>query len=333
LTPDTIQAIIVLVPTHGPHSSPMTTFSLDHLASRFHGRAAWYSLALLALTGGVAGAVTSFFMKPVYRSSAAFQAEGGSGSPLPASLAGLASQLGNFSLGTNTVNAQFFADILTADAVLDRVIADTFPWEGGQATLTTVYGYQDLPPAMQREMSARRLRRSISSSVNTRTNVVRFAVEAGSPRLARDLAESIMQSLNEVNIILRQTRASAEQAFTTARAEEARRELTAAESQLTRFRERNRVMGSPALQTEESRLERAVEMAQTIYTQLRLQQEQAAVQAVRNTPAISVIDPPLEPVRRASPRRRVITLLGMLAGLCLGATWMVLNLNRGRTTA
>ena len=64
-------------------------------------------------------------------------------------------------------------------------------------------------------------------------------------------------------------------------------------------------------------------MSQTIYTQLRLQQEQAAVQAVRNTPAITVIDPPIEPVKKIRTSRRVIALMGIVAGLCLGAVWLL----------
>jgi uncharacterized protein involved in exopolysaccharide biosynthesis len=222
------------------------------------------------------------------------------------------------------VSAQFFADILSSDAVLRRVISDTLQWKGRPATLAEIYGYANKPPALQQDLVTQRLRRTISNSVNSRTNMVRFTVEAGAPDLAKALADAILRSLNEVNVILRQNRASAEQAFTAARAEEARRDLAAAEAQLSQFRSRNRIVGSPTLQTEEGRLSRAVDMSQTIYTQLRLQQEQAAVQAVRNTPAISIVDPPIQPVRKVRPRRKLITIMGMIGGLCIGGIWLLL---------
>jgi uncharacterized protein involved in exopolysaccharide biosynthesis len=38
------------------------------------------------------------------------------------------------------------------------------------------------------------------------------------------------------------------------------------------------------------------------------------MQAVRNTPSISVIDPPLVPVKRSWPQRRLAVLLGALIG-------------------
>jgi uncharacterized protein involved in exopolysaccharide biosynthesis len=49
--------------------------------------------------------------------------------------------------------------------------------------------------------------------------------------------------------------------------------------------------------------------------QLRLQEEQAALQELRNTPAISVIDPPVLPARRSWPNRPLGVVMGLLVGL------------------
>ena len=306
----------------------MTTLSADIVANRLveRGRVRWRSLVVFALVGGAAGAAASFLITPMFESSAAFQAEPTNNIQLQGSLAGLASQLGGLPLGGGTVNAQFFADILPSDAVLHRVISDSFPWKGGKATLHQVYGVDDKSPPLREYLTVNRLRRAIRSSVNVRTNMVRFTVEAPAPDLARAVAVDLLSALNEANIELRQARASAEQTFTAERAEAARTALAEAEAAVTRFKQRNRsISDAPALATEERRLERNVDMAQQIYTQLRLQQEQAAVQAVRNTPAISIIDPPMEPVRKSKPKRKVAVLLGMFAGLCLAALRLVLE--------
>ena len=309
----------------------MTTLSADVVATRLAERVRirWKSLVLLALAGGVAGGAASFLVTPMFESSAAFQAEAPNSFQLQGSLAGLASQLGGLPLGGGTVNAQFFADILPSDAVLRRVISDTFSWDGRNASLHEIYGLDDKPSPLREYLTVNRLRRALNSSVNVRTNMVRFTVEAPSPDLARALAEDILASLNEVNIKLRQARASAEETFTADRAEAARTALAEAEAAVTRFKQRNRSIGNaPALATEERRLERNVDMAQQIYTQLRLQQEQAAVQAVRNTPAISIVDPPIKPVRKSRPKRKIAVLLGMFAGVCLGALRLVLEPDR-----
>jgi uncharacterized protein involved in exopolysaccharide biosynthesis len=56
-------------------------------------------------------------------------------------------------------------------------------------------------------------------------------------------------------------------------------------------------------------------MAQQLFMQLRLQEEQAALQELRNTPAISVIDPPVLPARRSWPNRPLGVFTGLVIGL------------------
>jgi len=250
-----------------------------------------------------------------YRSGAAFQAESPGPTQLSGALAGLASQIGNIQLGTQNT-AQFFGDLLTTDAVLRRVGHATFPERGVRMPLAQLYGYDSKPEPLRDFYTVRKLRKALSVDVSIRTGVVRFSVEARTPALAEALAETTLSALNAANIDLRRARAGAERQFTSGRAEHARQELDSAEQELSAFYQHNRaIANSPALQLEEGRLRRAVEMSQQVYVQLRLQEEQAAVQEVRNTPAISVIDPPLVPVKRSWPNRGLAVGLGLLLGL------------------
>jgi len=277
----------------------------------------WRFTIGLALLGAVAGGATALLLPSYYRSSSAFQAESAPTPQISGALAGLASQIGGLNVATQN-NAQLFADLLTTDAILRRVAAAAYPWQTGAAPLAAIYGYDGEPAGWREFRTVRKLRRQLTVDVNIRTGVVRFSIEARTPALAKALAESTLTALNEANIALRQARAAAERTFTSQRATDAQRELSDAELALQRFYERNRaIANAPSLQIEEARLRRAVEMAQQVYIQLRLQEEQASVQAVRNTPAISVIDPPLEPVKRSWPQRRLAVLLGGVIGLAL----------------
>jgi uncharacterized protein involved in exopolysaccharide biosynthesis len=275
-------------------------------------------LVVMTLIGGAAAGVTVFALPSYYRSTAAFQAE----TPLPTQfglgLTGLANQINNLGLGGSN-NAQLFADLLTTDAVLRRVSRAHFPSRSGATTLDSVYGFEDLAEGRRAYETAEQLRNSIAVNVNVRTGMVRFSVEARSPQLALALADSILAALNESTVLLRQERAAAERKFTADRAAHARIDLAASESTLAAFYQRNRVItSSPALQLEEGRLRRSVDVAQQVYLQLRLQEEQAAVQEVRNTPSITVVDPPLLPVKRSWPKRRLSVLGGLLVGLVIG---------------
>jgi uncharacterized protein involved in exopolysaccharide biosynthesis len=190
-------------------------------------------------------------------------------------------------------------------------------------SLAMIYGHGHDPARVGEFNTVRQLRKAIRPDVSVRTGVVSFSVEARTPELAKVLADSTLAALNAANIELRQERAGAEQRFTSERASAARLELDSAENALARFYQRNRVVGgSPILEMEEAKLKRSVDMGQQLYVQLRLQEEQAAVQAVRNTPAISVIDPPLLPVKRSWPKRRLAVLLGMALGLATGAAFL-----------
>jgi uncharacterized protein involved in exopolysaccharide biosynthesis len=277
----------------------------------------WRVAVAAALLGAVAGGVTALLLPSYFRSGTAFQAESVPAPQISGALAGLASQIGGLNVATQN-NAQLFADLLTTDAVLRRVAAASFPWHAGTASLPVIYGYDQEPAGWREYRTVHKLRKQLRVDVNIRTGVVRFSIEARTPALAEALAESTLTALNEANITLRQARAAAERTFTSQRAADAQQELAQAEGALQKFYERNRtITNAPSLQIEEARLRRAVDMAQQVYVQLRLQEEQASVQAVRNTPSISVIDPPLLPVKRSWPQRRLAVLLGGLIGLGL----------------
>jgi len=277
------------------------------------------------LIGAVTAGATALLLPSYYRSGAAFQAEASGAVPVSGSLAGLAAQFGGLQLGTQS-SPQLFGDLLVTDAVLRHIALSEFDWNGDTLQLAAIYGYKSGTPDKRAYDTVKRLRKAISVDVNLRTGVVRFTVEARSPELARALADSLLGALNQANIALRQARASAERTFTSGRASEARDDLSVAERDLSDFYARNRVItGSPALQMQEGRLRRAVDMSQQVYVQLRLQEEQAAVQAVRNTPAISVIDPPITPVKRSRPRRQLIAALGLLLGVALGLGQILLK--------
>ena len=186
------------------------------------------------------------------------------------------------------------------------------------ATLETIYGYGSKRSELRDYLAIKKLRSALSVDVDLRTGIVRFAVEARTPELALAVAETTLAALNDANIALRKQRASAERTFTSQRTADARLALAAAESTLATFNQRNRnVQTSPTLQLEQSRLQRNVDMAQQLFVQLRLQEEQAALQELRNTPSISIIDPPVLPVKRSFPKRSLAAAAGLLIGLAV----------------
>jgi uncharacterized protein involved in exopolysaccharide biosynthesis len=270
--------------------------------------------------------VAVLILPSYYRSTASFQAEATPQNQLAGALGGLASQFGNLTLGSPQNSPQFFADLVTTDAVLGRVARARYPYQGTFFTLSTIYRFDDEPPASRDFHTVKMLRDAITLDVNARTNVVKFSVEARTPQLAQALAETTLADLNEANVDLRRARAAAEHQFTDDRATAARLGLDSADQALASFYQRNRsISSSPDLQMEEARLKRGVDMAQQVYVQLRMQAEQAGLQEVRNTPIVSIIDPPLMPVKRSRPNRRLAVALGLMIGLSLAVTRLLVG--------
>jgi uncharacterized protein involved in exopolysaccharide biosynthesis len=284
-------------------------------------RASWRLVVTLALAGAAGGTAAALLLPSRYEAKAAFQAENPP-SQVPLGGAGIAgllgSQLGALGLGGSQSTPQLLASLLTTDAVLRHVVNATFPWKGQSMSLAAIYGLDHNRAELRDFLAVAKLRRALSTDLDLRTGVVHFSIEGWTPELALAMAETTLAALNDANIALRKQRASAERAFTAQRSADARLALAVAESSLAAFYQRNRnLTTSPTLQMEEASRRRSVDIAQQLFVQLRLQEEQAALQELRNTPSIGVIDPPVLPARRSWPKRGLTVALGLLIGLAV----------------
>jgi uncharacterized protein involved in exopolysaccharide biosynthesis len=101
--------------------------------------------------------------------------------------------------------------------------------------------------------------------------------------------------------------------FTQERLAAAHAELQQAERAVEEFLERNRSYErSPALQFEYSRLQRRLDLRQSVYVALAQAHEQASIEAVRNTPVITVLDHPAGSAEKAKSLFGLLFLAGAL---------------------
>jgi uncharacterized protein involved in exopolysaccharide biosynthesis len=283
-------------------------------------RRARLAIVLPAL-GLVAGITIALLIPSRYPASAAFVPDSDVGRlPLGAGLAGLATQFGLN--GGKGESPQFYADLLRNRTILLPILAKRYPAEesgiAAPATLAELLGVERFETPDGREAALRRLSDRLAVSVNPRTNVVGFTVEASTPRLAVAVAHDLLDAVNAFNLQLRQSRAQAQQRFIENRVTASGAELRATEDSLRRFLLSNRqYAGSPTLQFEEARLRRAVDLRQTLYVQLSQQLDQATVDAARNTPTLTVLTTPLPVTKRSYPKRRLIVASSLAASLAL----------------
>ena len=277
----------------------------------------WRIIAILPLVLTLVVIAWTLSQSQEYAATAAFMPQA-SETRAVGGAAGLARQFG-LSIGSegSQQSPDFHVGLLRSRAVLRQAVEAEYSVrdETGRsrnATLIELYGIgnnaEGIPPW---RTAVQILRGDISTAVARETGIVQVTVSAFDPRVAEQIAERLLELLNTFNMEVLQNRAEGEARFVGGRITEAQAQLLAAEGLLEDFLIRNREFrNSPELVFAHERLQREVAMRQEIYTSLLGAQEQARIDAVRDTRLLVVIDPP---VGSAEPKGRGVRLRAMLA--------------------
>lgn len=214
----------------------------------------------------------------------------------------------------------FYVDLVRSKEILRQVAESKYEFGTGGGKFSGTYvdlvapGKTSYPLRLEKAITL--LMRSVNAAASPKTGVITVTVTTNSPTLSQQIAAKLLQQVSNFNREVRQSQASAERKFTEARLAEGADELRVAENRLQSFLQGNREFGgSPALGFERDRLNREVAMRQQIYTSLAQAYEQAKIEEVRESPLITVLNPPVEPAR---PDRRGLVSRG-LSGIVLGA--------------
>lgn len=245
-------------------------------------------------------------------------------------LGGLAAQFGvNLPNMGSGESPQFYADLLRSTHLLSQVVDTRYTagaTDGGEESrtgnLVELYEIEAETPRLRHEAAVERLRNDVTVETVDQTGVVRLSVTAPWPDLAQQVADRLIELVQKFNVEQRQTRAEEERRFLEERVSRARQDLLAAEDSLERFLQRNRrYQDSPPLRFAHDRLQRRVSLQQQVYTSLAQSFEEAKIQAVRNTPVITVVQPPRLPARPDSRNLAAHGVLGLLLGGLVAVFW------------
>jgi len=301
--------------TRGPDRAGLSTFlrAISDLLER------WKLVLGIPTVCVAAAAVWVLFQTPTYRSISRFIVDSETQARTGGGLAGLALQFG-IPLSSGGQSPAFFADLATSSEVLLAVAAARYPVPGSMppsvTALRDIYHLSPLETSKGEDAALRRLRGDVGTTVDQETGIVTLRVDAPDPGLAAAIADTLLNALNRFNLERRQLRSRALRQFLESRLGEAARDLASAEDSLRLFRQRNRAFAqSPELQLQDQRLQRDVELRQSLYVSLANSYEQARMEEFRDTPSLTVVDPPRPPYGKMRPRRRLVVLGAALLGL------------------
>ena len=265
--------------------------------------------------------------------------------PLSGSLGALssvASQLGVPALGalassSASSSAQFYGDLILSNAILHEVVTTTYdasaPGDyGGRPFKGTLVDYLDVKAKTRTDAEIAAMNQFgkgiLKVVVDRPTGIVRLQVSTKNRLLSALVMRRVLDMVNDFNLRRRQTQAGAEREFDARRTRAALDTLHAAETALADFRATNIDFSrSPRLAAREAELQRRVSLAQQTYTTVAQRYEIANIEAVRNTPVVTVLDAP-EGLVEARPRHTVGFVVGAFAAGLLIACVIALGAER-----
>jgi uncharacterized protein involved in exopolysaccharide biosynthesis len=256
----------------------------------------WVVIAVPAIAV-ILTAVVTFLSPATFTSSASFLPKAAEGQM--SQLALLANQFGMTAQDGNARQSPaIFAYLLRSDAVLLEVVEETFSTsQGRNGTIVELLEVKGAGAAEKRMRAVRELKKLMTVSTGQPSGGVHFAVTTEDPTLSYQLADHLLERLNEINLRSRQAHAGEERRFIEAQIEQVGGELGAAEYALQRFLEQNRhYSDASAIRFEGDRLARDLTLKQGRLASLLEVYDQVRIREIRTAPLLDVLEAPFTPV-------------------------------------
>jgi len=294
---------------------------------------------LLIINGIVAVVSATFlllFVKNYYDSTITIMPDYGSSSSMLGSLGGLAAMAG-FSVGEATPT-EIYNNLIYSETVLRPVIYAKYNTEEFDKPVNLIEYYEiepktvsdNAPIELQKRdkflQIMKRLSESIlTSSVDRITTILSVSVRTNEPALSSEIANNLVKSLDYYVRTKRKSNAKEQRIYIEERVQQVKDSLTIVENQLKTFREQNRIVAqSPQLLLEQGRLQRVLEIQQTIFIELTKQMELIKLEEIKDAPIINLKEEAGIPIVKAGPSRlkyliiivlisTVITVLNVLS--------------------
>ena len=143
-------------------------------------------------------------------------------------------------------------------------------------------------------------------------------VSAPDPKFAKDLANIILTELDSLSRFFKIQHVKEKTLFIEERIFSVKNELESSETRLKKFKEQNRQISSPALQLEQDRLNRDVEVQKGIYLTLKQQLELAKIEEVQEASLVQILDPPQLPLWPSNKNLKMTIIISLFTGVLMG---------------
>jgi len=242
-------------------------------------------------------------------------------------LAGLASQFGvNVPTGAQAdlSSPTLFPELLRSRTFGEKILDKKFYTKkyGKELSLLTILTHGNDPPEVGRDTL-------VTSALKSLEEILEFdqdpsstfsviKITASEPIFAKELAEVTLAELETLNRFYKSQTVNEKTSFISNRIASVENDLESSETSLKEFNERNRQISSPALQLEQERLARNVEIQKGIYLTLKQQLELAKIEEVQETSVVQILDTPQIALEPSNINLKLSVLFAGILGIGLG---------------
>lgn len=264
-----------------------------------------------------------FIADPVYTAKASVIPTGDSGGDF-SGLTGAAAQIGlSFPVANESIAwDELFFEILRSDGIKRKLLNTDFQLKKSQPAqplrqlLLNHLDLENKPSEIGEMRINNYLKKRVRVTKTRFSPLIHIQMDAHDPLLASNMINTLVQLSNKMQVDIKTRQMGQKRQFIEERIVEVKKELSQAESGLKNFRERNRRPNkSPSLLLEESRLMRDVTLQNNLYLTLQTQFEEAKIEEVERTPMVEIVDEPVPPLDKTSPRVIMSTILTTFLGI------------------
>jgi len=170
----------------------------------------------------------------------------------------------------------------------------------------------------KQEDLVKEINNAVSVNFDKKTGIITVSATLSDPVVAATVARLSLEYLTNYIIGYRTEKSRNQVHFLSRQAEQAKKRYQQAEYALSNYRDQNRSLYLNTAKIEEQRLQADFLLTQTVFNDLSKQLEQAKIKVSEESPVFKILEPARIPLRKSDPKRSLILLGFIVAGLLVG---------------
>ena len=219
----------------------------------------------------------------------------------------------------------FLSSILPVEVTPDRDLSPRELRKMEEADAKYLYDDTKIDPTRltpRQGAAVKALRSAINTTVDNKTGVTSISVVMDDPMIAKQVADTVCQRLQDFVIAYRIKKAQDDYNYYVDMAEEARVKLVKAQAAYASRVDYDRSVILQSVNSERERLQNEANLANQLYSQMVQQRELAKAKIQEVKPVYAVVQPATLPLRASNSRAKVC-LIWFAAGFLLSCFWVL----------